>query len=103
MSDRRKLIEKIRNILKLAEGEAAVGNTATAANMAARVQEILDKHKLTMSDVELSAQDADDPMGKGWWIPTEHGLPQTNHDFEWQQFLAASVAEAHYCGALGWS
>lgn len=99
----RKVIEKVKAVIRQAEGEREVGNFAAADNILAMAQDMLRRHKLDMTALDLETEDVQNPIGESMYDPHEHGLPKTNMLLEWQHFLAAAVAEAHFCTVLGWS
>ena len=60
---RDKMIDRIQKLLAHADSAKKLGNEEEAQAFAAKVNELLLKHKLSMSSVEVAAQDADDAMG----------------------------------------
>lgn len=55
-----KIIDRIRKLFASAESEKAIGNEAAAALFAQKVQQLLDAHNLTLSDIELERARGED-------------------------------------------
>jgi hypothetical protein len=97
------VLERVRKMHAKAESARAIGSIAEAETFASAVQRMLEKHKLEMSDIELAAQDADDPLDEafvdfdGWGL-----MPKARRDV-WAMTLGAAVARAHYCRAVDFS
>ena len=58
---------------------------------AGKINELLLKHKLTMSEVEMRGQDADDPFGDTRYQPEDHGVKYVRRRVWWQERLASSA------------
>ena len=96
-----KILDKISKLKAHAESAAKIGSEAEAQAFATMIQQLLLKYKLSMTDVELKTEDADDPV--------------THRDVEWQDIkvrknrvawiesLAEVVAKAHFCRILVYS
>ncbi len=74
------------------------GNTAAALSYAAKVQELLTKHKLSMSEVDTETLNQQDPIGQEIIDPPHIRAGQKAH--YWVSTLASVVAIAHYCKAI---
>lgn len=53
---RQKILDKIKKLFAQAEGEKAIGNADAAQAFLEKIQQLLDKHSLSMSDVEIEAE-----------------------------------------------
>lgn len=77
-----------------------IGNEAEAQAFAAKVQELLSRYKLSMSEVEYRARDEKEPIGEEVMNMKEHNLKFKRRRVEWFEKLAYVVAKAHYCKTL---
>lgn len=89
-----KLLDRIRKLHAKAESCAAIGSDAEAQTFAAAVQKMLLKYKLSLSDLEMTRLEAEEPVGEQWTQSTKR------HRVLWAERLAAAVAEAHFCRIL---
>src|SRR3990167_5446754 len=85
------ILETLHKLKAKADSLLEVGNQEEAELFAAKVQELLLRHKLTMSDVETAAQDRDDTIEKEIQPPATKGAKW------WALELAKVVSEAHFC------
>lgn len=90
-----KIIEKLAKLKAHAESAEAIGNQEEAAAFAAKFQELLMKHELTMSEIEFKRVASDDPMGREF--ATGGGAGQRRL---WQEQLASVIASAFFCRIL---
>lgn len=88
------IIDRIQKLIAHERSARSIGNTAEAQAFAERIQQILLKHKLTMSEVEVEDLDKDDPLGY-----SEVHL-KTAAIEKWQIHLADSVAESFFSKVL---
>jgi len=88
-----KIIDKIRKLFAQAESEKAIGNEAAAANFAAKVQELLDRHNLSLSDIEIAA-------AKSGQIEAERVNLILQKIEAWQCHLLQNIAVANGCMSL---
>lgn len=100
--ERDDVLELIRKLNAKAVSAADIGNQAEAEAFAAKVQELLLRYKLSMTEVEVAEQDAVDPLGYQTYDPVSRGLdPKGRMDFKkrilWLEQLATAVARAHGC------
>lgn len=88
-----KLIKKLQGLNAKAVSAKEIGNIEEAAAFAAKFQELLTKHNLEKTDLNLNGND---PKAEGEWIDLnkEHGLAKT--DGKWLQRLYGVVARANF-------
>lgn len=79
--------EKLRKLIEHQKSASAIGNLFEAMAFADKIQELLDKHNLSMSDIDMTAQD--ETMGRE---NTKISLR-----FTWRMFLLQSIAETNGC------
>ena len=85
------VIDKLQKLINHERSARTVGNIAEAEAFAAKIAELLFAHKLTMSEVEMEAEDRDDPVSE----EMIEGLRAP-----WAGVLAVGVSTASFCKAL---
>lgn len=85
------VIDKLQKLINHERSARTVGNIAEAEAFAAKIAELLFAHKLTMSEVEMEAEDRDDPVSE----EMIEGLRAP-----WAGVLAMGVSTASFCKAL---
>ncbi len=95
ITDRDKLLDRIRKLHAKAESARAIGNDAEALAFAAGVQKMLAKYKLDMSELEMQTLDKVEPIGSTY-VRSEGKSKRV----AWAELLASVVARAHYCRIL---
>lgn len=94
------VISKLRKLMAKAKSAEAIGNTAEAAAFVAKVEELLARNELEMSDVEMSEMREEDPIEETAFSPDKHGLPRNQRRVEWQERLAEVLAHGFFCRIL---
>lgn len=96
-----KTIDKLRKLIEHEKSARTIGNQAEAEAFAAKIQELLLKHKLEMSDVEYAATEAQEPV-LNEFIPFEDltGIASRYRTQGWVSVLAMAVAEANFCSCV---
>lgn len=95
ITDREKLLDRIRKLHAKAESCKAMGSEAEAATFAASVQKMLNKYRLEMSEVEFTAFETAEPIERE--RITGEGK---RHRVLWAESLADVIARAHFCRLL---
>lgn len=88
-----KVIKKLKKLIAHAESARAIGNTAEAAAFAERIQQLLSRHNLSMSEVELHEAE-ESAIGME---PVPQGIPSVD---TWQRALLANLAAINGCHTL---
>ena len=88
------IIGKLQKLIAHERSARAIGNTQEAEAFAQRIATTLTVHKLSMTEVEFEAQDADDPIGDSNSAALSGRLEQ------WQHLLAKAVAASFYCRVM---
>lgn len=91
ISDKQKLLDRVRKLHAKAESAKALGSEAEAASFAAAVSKMLAKYKLDMSELEFSQMEKAEPVGEGYVAGEGKRTRQL-----WAEVLAAVVADAHF-------
>jgi hypothetical protein len=86
------ITEKLSKLLAMEEGARAIGNLKEAEAFAAKVQEVLFKYNLSMSDIEVEQQERDEPVGKG-----RIDFLETGTRTAWVESLGAAAATICFC------
>ena len=89
------LISKIRKLMTLEKGAKELGNTAEAANAAARIQDILLKYNLDMSTVENVGEETDIAEDKMDWTQF-----WKKSEGDWVKALAHAISKANLCKSI---
>lgn len=98
MSEREKVIDKIRKLRAMAEGAGTTEQEAMA--FAAKMQQLMSEHKVLMDEVERARENVTDPISE---IPSDNITYRDGRRvvsqarIPWQEYLASVVARAHYC------
>ena len=86
----KKVLEKLKKLVAHAESARAIGNAAEASAFDEQVKVLLEKHRITMDDVELHAEQTDDiGMEFVWANPRELE--------KWHYPLQAVIGIANEC------
>ena len=94
------IINKLAKILKHQESARAIGSIAEAEAFASRIQEILTKHKLEMSDIQFVEQEFAEPIASECLAPDDLGIKSESRRVLWQENLAYSIARSNDCRTL---
>lgn len=93
-----KLIDLIMKLHAKAESCKEIGSLEEAAIFAAKVEDLLLKHKLSLSELSFEAKERKDPLGRTWldWGRVE-GMGRKRKRTAWVEDLCSTVAQAHFC------
>lgn len=95
-----KILDTLSKLIAHRDSAFKIQSFGEAEAFAAKINDLLLKHKLSMSEVETHEQDEKDPFGKEWCEPKRHGFQSVTRRVWWQEQLAYIVAEAHFCKIL---
>jgi hypothetical protein len=95
VTDREKLLDRVRKLHAKAESARALGNDAEALAFAAGVQKMLAKYRLDMSELEMQTFERLEPIDKSYVYGDKRKARVA-----WAELLASVVARAHYCRIL---
>jgi hypothetical protein len=102
--EKESVISLLRKLMAQADGEKAVGNLAAAEAFAAKAQELLLKHKLEMSDVEIAAEEMNEPVLGEVICADEMMDAKYNYNRQksdiWVSTLLNACAKANFCKVL---
>jgi hypothetical protein len=96
-----RIVEKLRKLVEHERSARSIGNLEEAETFAGKIQELLLRHKLEMSDVEYRAEEEKEPVLKEF-IPAEEWsrVSATLRLQSWIGILVAAVAKANFCNAV---
>jgi hypothetical protein len=97
------MIDKLNKLIAHEKSARKIGNVAEAEAFAAKIQELLFKHKLDMTDLEYSEDEANEPVDAEF--VSEYDLTGTRRNTDksqgWVGVLINAVAKANFCRAIG--
>jgi len=102
-ADLQKTLSLIKKLMAKADSAAQIGSAEEAATFAAKANELLLKHKLEMTDLELATEDTDDPIEDGYVdVAKAAGLKKGGgaRRAAWIEGLASRLCNAHFCKLL---
>jgi hypothetical protein len=91
VTDRQKLLDRVRKLHAKAESAKAIGNEAEALAFAGAVQKMLAKYRLSLDDLAMEELERNEPIESEWNFddPIKKRAP-------WYEALASVVARAHF-------
>lgn len=97
-----KIIDKLGKLIAMEQSARGIGNMAEAEAFASKVQELLTKHKLDMSDVEFAEEEMNEPPVSEYINtdrdPAFHTNPKRIQP--WIGTLLMAVCEANFCESV---
>ena len=88
-----KIIDKLRKLMKHEESAKSIGNIQEAENFASKIQELLMKYKLAVTDIQIEEEVATDDLTVE--IVTVGGLKMRM--VQWHGTLLTGIARANNC------
>ncbi len=88
-----KIMDLIRKLFAKAQSAQEIGSAAEAAAFAAKANELLLRHRLEMTDLELQDEQDADPLGRDDELSRAWGGVQQ----KWSDELANAIATTHFC------
>lgn len=95
-----KIIDKIRKLHAMAEGAKAIGSEQEAQAFAGMVNQMLNKHRLELTDIQFEEQRKTEPVESSEINWATHDIPTRKVRIEWIERLAKIVALAHTCDIM---
>lgn len=93
--------DTLRKMIEHEKSARKIGNQAEAEAFAGKIQELLLKHKLEMSDIEIAEQERNEPILEEWFsIPEVLDLPIKRRHDTWFGLLLSSITRANFCKVL---
>lgn len=96
-----KIVDKLRKLIAHEKSARSIGNLHEAEAFAARIQEMLEEHKLGMDEIEYAEREAGEPID---WEPVDASEIDHKEVYNrkrlkvyWQQQLAMTIAAVNGC------
>lgn len=93
--------DKLTKLLRHAESATKIGSFEEAAAFMGKVHQLLTEHGLSMQEIDVTNVKKDRKVGELNFNPTDYGIPFKRQIQPWYLSLAGTVAQAHYCDAIG--
>lgn len=90
------ILERLRKLITHEKSCRVIGSIKEADAFAARIQQMLNEHKLVMDEVAWTERD-EEPIAWGHVGKTDEGFNYSAKRREWQVFLAKAIAKANSC------
>lgn len=94
------ILEKLRKLLAHERSARNVGSVSEAESFAEKIQELLTKYKLDMTDVELDAREEGESIDWDVASPSQAGHSDVAHVVVWQYAIASGIAKCNGCVAV---
>lgn len=89
-----KIIDKLQKLIAHSQSAKQVGNLAEAEAFAGKIQELLTKHQLSMSDVDIEQEEAKQEEAEKQYV---YGEKWTSRQTQWQIILFRGICRANDC------
>lgn len=94
-----KIVDKIIKIRNHMQSAEKIGNIEEAEKFAAMMQKLMDKHTISLTDLEYQEYKTEEIIEMDL-DQKKHGIQHKKTRIEWQESLASIVAKAHNCAIL---
>lgn len=95
-----KALNKLKKLVNQKRGEEALGNFEAALAFELKINELLIKHKLELSDVERAEEDKANPLVTKTVEPQAWGEERLPKRVAWTEGLADIIARHYFCKGL---
>lgn len=106
VSDADRIVDLLQKLIAKEKSCREIGTEWTlreAEALAGRIAELLTRHKLSMSDVELARHERDQPVEMEEYDFEVAGVDRTDHRVDWLELLGNAVARGFFCRVLVWA
>jgi hypothetical protein len=100
MTDKDEQIRKIRALLAVHRSAKEIGSEEESQAFAAKVQDLLARYKLSLSDVDYEELKTAEPIIEKDVDFESAGLPIKKARVQWQEVLAYIVSNSYFCRSL---
>ena len=94
------IIDLLKKLISSEESERIIGNLAAAEAFAAKCQELLFKHKLEMSDLEIADEEVNEPIAAEVMSATEILNISASRYETWTGVLINGICKANFCKVI---
>ncbi|MGH3631557.1 MAG: DUF7168 domain-containing protein [Sciscionella sp.] len=95
-----KILDRLRLLIAHEKSARNIGSIPEAEAFAARIQAIMNEHKLGMSDVDFAEREAGEPIGWEHVSDADPDFPYRTSRRQWQVRLANTIAVINGCQAV---
>lgn len=101
MKNESPVIEKLRKLIAHERSARTIGNLDEAAAFASKIQDMLDAHKLSMSEVDIQEREANEPVSDDVidWAAISGRKKKVR--VYWHLAISSAIAEANDCQRVG--
>src|ERR1039458_6827885 len=95
------IVDLLNKLIASERSERELGNIGAAESFAAKAQELLFKNKLSMSDLDYAAEEAEEPI-VGEVFSTEEllDMPPKSTNENWMGVLINALCKANFCKVI---
>ena len=95
------IVDLLNKLINSERSERELGNVAAAETFAAKAQELLFKHKLTMTDLDYAAEEADEPVvGEVFSAEELLDMPPKSSSDMWLGVLINALCKSNFCKVI---
>ena len=95
------IVDLLNKLINSERSERELGNVAAAETFAAKAQELLFKHKLTMTDLDYAAEEADEPVvGEVFSAEELLDMPPKSSKDTWLGVLFNALCKSNFCKVI---
>lgn len=94
------IIERLNKLIAHEQSARSIGSIAEAETFAAKIQELLFRHKLEMTDIEVEAED-DQPIDREFLSEINLTGKDRKQHLSWVGILLNAVGSANFCRVIG--
>lgn len=95
-----KVIDLLNKLIQHQKSAQDIGSVAEAQAFAAKIQELMDVHKIQMSDVDFHVRETEEPFGFSEYSGPEAYSGGPGKRQPWTQRLASAIAHANECDII---
>lgn len=95
-----KVLDLLNKLIQHQKSAEAIGSLEEAQAFAAKIQELMDVHKIQMSDVDFHVREVEEPFGFSEYSGPEAYSGGAGKRQLWTQRLATAIADANECDII---
>lgn len=92
-----KILDLLNKLIQHQKSAEAIGSLAEAQAFAAKIQSLMDEHKVGMSDVEFHAREVEEPFDFSAFVQPEAYSGGVGKRQQWTSTLCKGIANANEC------
>lgn len=95
-----KVMDKLRKLIAMQKSAHDIGNVEEAAAFADKIQEVLDRHKIGMDEVEWAAREEAEPIDWESVGSNDPDFKYSKRRIAWQWRLGVAIARCNACKCI---